>query len=73
MQNGRDEAGAGYVLKNYLWGEARRVGESYGAGSAGHQKELAPFPCVISPPPSPRIFILFKYIFVLNDERLSIQ
>ncbi len=37
VQNGRDEAGAEYVLKNYLRGEARRVGESYGAGPAGHQ------------------------------------
>ncbi len=37
VQNGRDEAGAGYVLKNYLRDEARRVGESYGAGPAGHQ------------------------------------
>ncbi len=37
FRNVRDEAGAGYVLKNHLRDEARRVGESYGTGPAGHQ------------------------------------
>ncbi len=37
LRNARDEAGAGYVLKNHLRDEARRVGESYGTGPARHQ------------------------------------
>ncbi len=40
VQNKRDETGTGYISKNHLRGEPRRVGESYGVGSVGHQNSM---------------------------------
>ena len=37
LQNIRDEAGSGYILKNPLRDEARRVAKLYGQGPVGHQ------------------------------------
>ena len=37
LQNARDEAGTGYVLKKHLRDEARRVGKLHGMAPAGHQ------------------------------------
>ena len=37
LQDLRDEAGSGYILKNPLWDEVRRVTKPYGVGPAGHQ------------------------------------
>ena len=40
LQNLRDEAGSGYIFKNLLRDEARRVSKPYGEGPAGHQNFL---------------------------------
>ena len=40
LQSLRDEAGPGYILKNPLRDEARRVAKPYGEGPAGHQNFL---------------------------------
>ncbi len=42
VQNGRGKAGARYILKNHLRGEARRFVESYEADPAGRQNFM---PC----------------------------